>query len=191
MKNQFFKLLIGIFIICSAGCQPDACKDVTCLNGGACNDGTCICPTGFTGTYCETTVIIDPCDGVLCLNGGTCVDGTCDCPPGFTGANCETVVTQTLPLGTYNVTESCTSGNFAYSIAITAGSGGNQILISNFGDYTVTVVGTVSGTSITIPNQTVGGGTFSGSGTINGSVVIINYTVTAGSSSDSCTMTCT
>ena len=32
--------------------QP--CKDVICLNGGSCNDGSCTCPIGFEGEKCET-----------------------------------------------------------------------------------------------------------------------------------------
>jgi hypothetical protein len=30
------------------------CKDTVCLNGGACSDGTCICPDGFEGVNCQT-----------------------------------------------------------------------------------------------------------------------------------------
>src|SRR5215217_1585631 len=35
-------------------CNDDACKDVTCLNGGTCIDGTCNCATGYEGTDCAT-----------------------------------------------------------------------------------------------------------------------------------------
>ena len=35
--------------------EMDPCESVECLNGGTCTDGTCSCPTGFTGTNCETT----------------------------------------------------------------------------------------------------------------------------------------
>ena len=35
-------------------CSKDACKDVTCQNGGTCSGGNCTCPTGVTGTNCET-----------------------------------------------------------------------------------------------------------------------------------------
>ena len=40
--------------IFSTSCSKDACKDVTCQNGGTCSDGTCVCPTGYEGTSCET-----------------------------------------------------------------------------------------------------------------------------------------
>ena len=28
----------------------------TCLNGGSCWDGVCVCPSGYTGTNCETKI---------------------------------------------------------------------------------------------------------------------------------------
>ena len=55
MKN--FKLgLLGAFafaVMLFAGCE-DACKDVTCLNGGTCLEGICQCTAGYEGTDCGT-----------------------------------------------------------------------------------------------------------------------------------------
>lgn len=138
---------------------------------------------------CDT----DPCKDVDCGVYGDCVEGDCVCDDGYEGAACATVQRDKF-IATYNVNESCSSGNFTYSITVTTSSTGiSSIIITNFGDYTVNVTGTVNenGTSITIPNQTVGGGTFSGSGQISGDILTITYTVTAGSSTDTCTMTCT
>jgi len=67
--------------------SDDVCANVTCENNGNCVDGTCNCPAGFEGEFCETA--IDPCDNVSCENGGTCVDGTCACPDGFEGEFCQ------------------------------------------------------------------------------------------------------
>lgn len=83
-----FIALTMMFSACKK--EEDPCKGVNCLNGGECNDGTCICPTGWSGEFCETST--DPCTGVNCANGGTCVNGTCNCPPGWSGPNCETPV---------------------------------------------------------------------------------------------------
>ena len=72
--------------------------DTPCLNGGTClmdseNDYEyqCICPTGFTGSHCESN--IDDCAVNPCQNGGTCIDFVsdykCYCNPGFVGTHCE------------------------------------------------------------------------------------------------------
>ena len=55
------------------------------------NSFTCLCPPGFTGSYCQHDV--NECDSRPCLHGGTCHDsyGTykCTCPQGYTGLNCQ------------------------------------------------------------------------------------------------------
>ena len=48
--------IITIFTLSAVlytSCRKDHCKTLKCLHGGACNDGFCLCPTGYTGTYCE------------------------------------------------------------------------------------------------------------------------------------------
>jgi hypothetical protein len=48
-------LSIGAFgAVLYTSCNKDKCKDVTCQNSGTCSDGNCTCPTGVTGTNCET-----------------------------------------------------------------------------------------------------------------------------------------
>ncbi len=77
------KLSILLFMFLFAyACDP--CKDVTCLNGGTCNEGDCVCPTNYTGSSCE----IDMCASVNCVHG-TCVAGLCQCNAGWTGALCD------------------------------------------------------------------------------------------------------
>lgn len=134
---------------------------------------------------------VDNCKDVECGTNGTCVDGTCVCDAGYTGTNCDTEERAQF-LANYSVSESCTSGNYTYSIEVgTSSTDVTKVIISNFGDYGVDVVATVNGSSLTIANQTVGGGTFSGSGQLSGNILTITYSVTAGTSTDSCTMTCT
>ncbi|MCF8461686.1 MAG: hypothetical protein K9G46_13265 [Flavobacteriales bacterium] len=53
MKNRLL-LLASLITLGLSSCKPDACKDVTCLNGGICDSGECICATGYAGTNCDT-----------------------------------------------------------------------------------------------------------------------------------------
>lgn len=94
MKNLSFILAPFIFItlLFSACTQQDPCTDITCMNGGTCDNGTCDCPDGYSGTLCE---VYDSCFTVTCLNGGTCDNGTCDCPDGYGGADCSTELPST------------------------------------------------------------------------------------------------
>ena len=58
MKRRILQIL-GVAAIATVGmtsCDTDACKDVTCENGGLCVDGDCVCATGYEGTNCETLV---------------------------------------------------------------------------------------------------------------------------------------
>uniref|UniRef100_A0A8C4LCP9 Delta-like protein n=1 Tax=Equus asinus TaxID=9793 RepID=A0A8C4LCP9_EQUAS len=60
---------------------------------------SCVCDSGFTGTYCHEN--IDDCLGQPCLNGGTCIDEVdafrCFCPSGWEGELCDTNPNDCLP----------------------------------------------------------------------------------------------
>jgi hypothetical protein len=49
MKKLLF-LLIPLLTVLS--CKDDPCDDIFCYNDGYCEDGTCICPLGYTGLDC-------------------------------------------------------------------------------------------------------------------------------------------
>nr|XP_006825629.1 PREDICTED: slit homolog 3 protein-like [Saccoglossus kowalevskii] len=82
----------------------DPCARELCQNGGQCNsdptllDGFyCVCPLGYSGTYCENSFLTCP-DylNMVCENGGVCFMNSdmemgyvCTCPMGFNGYNCE------------------------------------------------------------------------------------------------------
>jgi len=64
-------LMFGMFMFQSC---TDECKDVTCLNGGVCDEATgdCICATGYEGVECEVEMrtkfiadynVTDNCEG--------------------------------------------------------------------------------------------------------------------------------
>lgn len=99
-------------------------------------------------------------------------------------------------IGQYNVAESCPSGNYTYSINIVASSSSDEgIIINNFGESGAPVNATVSNSSVTIPSQTITiqGTSISvdGSGTISGSILLINYTYSAAGQGETCSMNCT
>ena len=48
-------LTISIFSgVLYISCIKDACKGITCLNGGACSSGMCNCKSGIGGMNCQT-----------------------------------------------------------------------------------------------------------------------------------------
>ncbi len=108
----------------------------------------------------------------------------------------KTIVVASLPTnnisGAYSVTENCNSGNYNFSSNVTAGSQSNTYICSNFGGYNVSVNIVVNGNTISLPSQTVGGATFSGSGNIVSSTsFVINYSATDGVNTETCTSTYT
>jgi hypothetical protein len=93
--------------------------------------------------------------------------------------------------GIYTCTDVCTQGNDAYTMVVSATSIANKVMINNFyGEgFDVAVTLDCNAHTVTIPNQTINGVTFSGSGTFNGSTMTIAYTVVGQVASNSCTVT--
>ncbi len=64
MKSFRLLALSALITVGSVGtvvytsCTKDECKNVTCLNGGTCSGGTCTCPTGYTGSSCQTRAFV-------------------------------------------------------------------------------------------------------------------------------------
>ncbi|XP_035801720.2 sushi, nidogen and EGF-like domain-containing protein 1 isoform X1 [Amphiprion ocellaris] len=75
---------------CAPGFYGDKCEEeCLCQNGGVCVDinGTCECPSGYTGIYCQFEVTQTPCSNSRpCPDGGPCLEygGTylCTCQTG-------------------------------------------------------------------------------------------------------------
>ncbi len=59
-KNLYFVFALTCTVLAGvllSGCKKDdPCENVTCQNGGTCNDGTCACAAGYEGTNCGTEV---------------------------------------------------------------------------------------------------------------------------------------
>jgi hypothetical protein len=213
-----FAIIIAMVTIGS--CKKDnPCENITCENGGSCNEGVCDCSSGFSGTRCETA---DACVNVNCANGGTCNNGTCDCPQGFSGTNCETVIvscdtieclnngvcnngncectpeykgqfcdveTRARYLGTYSVTEFCSSsGMDTYNITITpVANDAAKVEIYNLFNAGYNTTGKIiSQGGITIDPQNFSNVTISGYLAFSGQGV---YTLTAINYTDNCNIT--
>lgn len=54
MKKKALFLLLAFFAL--MGCK-DKCESTICNNGAICEDGKCICPTGYTGPACEQRLV--------------------------------------------------------------------------------------------------------------------------------------
>lgn len=99
-------------------------------------------------------------------------------------------------LGTYNMTDNCTSvtsGPFTYVMTIEEGSGSklkiNLVRLSDYTSLSCEATVTTSGFTITNYTYTSGGSTFvfNGAGTLNGSSLTIGYTILIdGTTTDTC-----
>src|SRR5690606_9067709 len=177
-----FKLLLAsafLFLITFSSCKKevDPCENVTCINGGVCHEGTCNCPTGYSGVNCQ---IVDPCVNVNCQNGGVCNNGTCNCPTSYEGTTCQTPARDKF-LGSYSGSETCDSGPWSYNISLSISSNINEIIIGNLYGIGFNVTGTlVSNTTINIPQQALGSYQVSGTATISANFMIVVFTVVDG-----------
>lgn len=54
--SRLMLMLMTFSVIAIASCkkEEDPCENVSCLNGGTCNNGTCACATGYEGSTCAT-----------------------------------------------------------------------------------------------------------------------------------------
>lgn len=156
----------------------------------------------FTLCLCLMTIAVltpscdDPCDAVNCQNGSTCVEGDCLCPDGVGGTECETIFRDAL-LGTHSANEVCGFGNDAYDVTVSSGASTNGLEIIEISNvYLNGIVVTAEMTSANafsyISSTTTDGITITAaSGTITGTTVTMTFTVTDGTTTDSCTLTFT
>jgi hypothetical protein len=133
----------------------------------------------------------DKCKDVTCSYSGTCDEGVCTCTAGFEGSNCETKMS-TKFIGAFIGGETCTpSSTLNYNIIITEFSANNIKFQNLFGESVSGVYAEVSGTTFTFPLQQLWisgvNYTLSGSGSISGNKLTVNYKLTTVSTSYSCT----
>ena len=147
MKHIILGAALAIGAFCTViytSCSKDACKGVTCQNGGTCSGGNCTCVVGYGGTNCE--IIYRTTYTNTYQGNGT--DNT-----GGTYTNFRLVLTA-------NGTD-VTKMTLAIQDA-TGGSAGVPILTIDLSNFTST------GSSFTVEsNASVSGLTYTGSGTIS------------------------
>jgi hypothetical protein len=172
MKNLFkafalTALLAGAF----SSCDNDPCKDVVCGTQGVCQEGLCICNTGYekdSANLCNTAIRAK-----------------------YLGAN--------QGPASYAVSESCAGGSAGtFSMTATAATSITEIVMSNFGNNpsnSSAVLEVTGSNTVSIKaGQQIDGANISGTGTMSGNTLTINYTATdatTGTQLFSCTMTCT
>jgi hypothetical protein len=164
MKKQIIRLISALSMMLAVSlfipsCK-DKCKDVSCLNGGTCEDGDCKCPASATGADC-----------------GTCATGYWGTNCSMSCANCSSYT------GNYQTfAGNCTTGS-PFNQAVTAStSASDMITISNFNNengWNVNATLT-SATALTIASQNNPSNTFkvSGTGTKSNNTVTLDLTFT-------------
>jgi hypothetical protein len=183
-------LTISAFcMVVYASCNKEKQKCVTtkCLNGGQCNDGKCVCPADYEGTYCEQRAA-NTCLDVACLNGGVCKEGNCSCPTGAGGRYCETVYRDTYinryrGSGTDNATPANNYSDWQMTFNLPEIAPDitklNMTLtgstIVSFLHFTVTLSSTTdNGSVFTLSPFTTDSFSYTGSGTINQDVATLS-----------------
>lgn len=153
-KLQFSKFLIGgaflaLVLVGGNACKKDEdpCKDVTCQNGGTCDEGECICPTGYEGTNCETEERAKF-FGTWRTTNETCTSGG---PSTFD----ITITTNSGDISKINIANLYGAG-FTAVATLT----GNNVSIASqsFGTGSIVGSGSLSGTTLTLSYTVTGGG---------------------------------
>ena len=124
--------IIAFGAITYTSCKKDPCSGVTCLNGGACSNGNCLCPAGYVGSDCGTlattsvTYDNDTYTPVYVVSGGT---------------------TYTVPVGS-SVTFNGDYGSALNATAYTSGTSSSGTQVGALISWDLSTTFPASGTSI-------------------------------------------
>lgn len=50
-------LIVSLFALLFSSCEIDPCANTNCENGGYCIEGTCNCPVGYSGKFCQDKLV--------------------------------------------------------------------------------------------------------------------------------------
>ncbi|HQW46666.1 MAG: calcium-binding EGF-like domain-containing protein [Bacteroidetes bacterium] len=134
----------------------------------------------FGATTYFSSCVHDACvaRNVTCENNGTCRDGDCICPSGYEGDSCQFRVNEKFDgfykcIRTGFINDTIPDDNDD-TLHIKANNDKFGITFFSVRDSIINVYkGTVNDNFITVPEQTIGNVTLSGSGSLNGKVVTI------------------
>ena len=183
-------LLLGMVCLSVAACKKDPCETVNCLNGGNCVEGSCRCPSNFSGVYCE--VPLDPCVILACVHGNCLSNGTsasCACDTGWGGTKCDTLWAHKF-YGNYTSSENCGGSTADHAVSIEQGTKFNSITIRGFhGIGTLRLVGDLTTpVAFDVPYQPFSFGIVEGFGSYesNSRRVYMNYSIILGTDTTLC-----
>lgn len=54
-----FLPVVLLMVMMVAACKKDPCEGITCMNGGECDEGKCVCINGYGGEFCQTDLLPD------------------------------------------------------------------------------------------------------------------------------------
>lgn len=170
VKHIILGAALAIGALCTVvytSCNKDACKDVTCQNGGTCSGGNCTCATGYGGATnrCETAYRTTYTNTYK----GSGTDNT-----GGTYTNFRLVL---APTGTDVTKMSATLQDASGS------SAGVPVFTIDLANFTTT------GSSFTIESITSLGYTYTGSGTVSETAASITILEAGSGSSTTYTFT--
>ncbi len=111
LRRLSFGTLFFLFVSCLlafTSCK-NKCGSTVCQNGGTCTDSKCVCPSGYSGSACQTGWSDDA------IGTYNCTQGTCT--PASTGkAPWQSAITRASTNGGYSINISNFDGNPSLSV---------------------------------------------------------------------------
>ena len=113
---------------------------------------TAIAFVGISSSVLYTACEKDSCTELRCKNGGSCAEGFCRCRTGFEGAECE-IKSADRFVGRFYGNSRCNGNpNVSDTVDIWIRQEPNLVNIVRRSAFNDTLVGTVSGTTVNIPD---------------------------------------
>ena len=110
----------------------------------------------------------------------------------FAGCNDDEEVNKADFIGSYSVTDLCNGNTVNYTLTIgDVADSDNQVTVTNLWEWEETINATINDNILTIPAQLADEVTFTGSGELTGTTLVINYTAVDVLETQTCVATAT